>query len=236
MLRLGSIHVSGNSTYSHHSFDFTDNLIFYCAHCHDEKADESETTLELHNLDHFADPNHTVSAVFSKCNFRTNDTFEFIGHKVEAHHIAKDTDLMYRRVLLTQFWGTKVLYVSSKQNAQYRQQQTSSYNAAASTLHANFLIFLSIFIKIRLERFHFLFTEIILRTKRDFFKYKTELNSTEEIKSKKIKLNHIFSNGKYEQLVNQIGMTIGMVSVGSVGIGMVCTYSCKKGESFSFYH
>lgn len=68
-------------------------------------------TLELHEfLDHVADPNHVVGAVCSRCNFQTNDTFEFVNHQVQTHKMTKDASYLYRRVMLTKFWATKVIF------------------------------------------------------------------------------------------------------------------------------
>lgn len=80
-----------------------------------------EATLDLPDfLDHLADPKHRVDAICSKCNFQTSETFEFVNHQVEAHQMTKDADSLYRRVLQTRFWATKVIFgnglVVSKHN------------------------------------------------------------------------------------------------------------------------
>lgn len=69
-----------------------------------------EATLELHEfLDHLADRNHQVLSV-CKCSFNTSDLFEFVNHQVEVHQITKDANLLYRRLMLTKFWSTKVIF------------------------------------------------------------------------------------------------------------------------------
>lgn len=91
-----------------------DNTIKVIAGC-------CEATLQFNEfLDHSSDRNHQVGGVCLKCNFRTSDTFEFVSHQVEVHQIMKDTDLLYRRVMIAKFWSTKVIFgnglVTTKHN------------------------------------------------------------------------------------------------------------------------
>lgn len=70
------------------------------------------TVVDLHEfLNHLADPNHKFPSMCSKCPFQTNEMLEFVDHQVNVHHITKDGDFLYRRLLQTRFWSSKVWHI-----------------------------------------------------------------------------------------------------------------------------
>lgn len=70
-----------------------------------------QKVIHLHQfLDHLADPNHQFPSSCTKCNFDTNELLEFVEHQAKAHQMVKDADGLYRRVMQTRFWATKVIF------------------------------------------------------------------------------------------------------------------------------
>lgn len=71
-------------------------------------------------LEHVATSNHPFPGTCSKCTFQTTDLYEYVNHQVEVHQMAKSADEMFRRLLQTRFWSTKVIFgnglVLSKHN------------------------------------------------------------------------------------------------------------------------
>lgn len=70
-----------------------------------------ESVVDLHEfLNHLADSNHKFHSVCSKCQFQTGELLEFVDHQVKIHQITKDGDSLYRRLLQTRFWLSKVIF------------------------------------------------------------------------------------------------------------------------------
>lgn len=61
-------------------------------------------------LDHLADPNHQFATICSKCKFETTELLEFVDHQAKTHQMVKDADALYRRVMQTRYWASKVIF------------------------------------------------------------------------------------------------------------------------------
>lgn len=73
-----------------------------------------QAAIDMHEfLNHLADPNHLFQTVCSKCNFHTeklDELFEFVIHQINVHNVMIDAELLFRRILKTRFWQTKVMF------------------------------------------------------------------------------------------------------------------------------